>query len=93
MVLVFFSLLKNTPLEELANPLHTTNPAKAPWYFMGLQEMLEHMHPAMAGVLLPALAVLFLVAIPYLDNDRKGAGTVRGSRGAGDHLLHGGACT
>ena len=49
LVLVLFSLLKSAPLEEMANPLITTDPAKAPWYFMGLQEMLEHMHPTLAG--------------------------------------------
>lgn len=73
-VLLLFSLLKNAPLEELANPIITTDPAKAPWYFMGLQEMLEHMHPLLSGVIVPALAVLFLVAIPDLDHDRTGAG-------------------
>jgi menaquinol-cytochrome c reductase cytochrome b/c subunit len=73
-VLMLFSLLKNAPLEELANPIITTDPAKAPWYFMGLQEMLEHMHPLLSGIIVPALAVLFLVAIPYLDHDRTGAG-------------------
>jgi hypothetical protein len=73
-VLMLFSLLKNAPLEELANPIITTDPAKAPWYFMGLQEMLEHMHPLLSGIIIPTLAVLFLVAIPYLDHDRTGAG-------------------
>ena len=73
-VLMLFSLLKNAPLEELANPIITTDPAKAPWYFMGLQEMLEHMHPLLSGIILPTLAVLFLVSIPYLDQDRSGAG-------------------
>lgn len=72
--LVLFSLAKDAPLEELANLLVTTDPAKAPWYFMGLQEMLEHMHPTLSGVILPGMAVLFLLAIPYLDNDRTGAG-------------------
>lgn len=72
--LVLFSLLKDAPLEEFANPYITTDPAKAPWYFMGLQEMLEHMHPTLAGVLLPTLAILFLIAIPYIDTSRKGAG-------------------
>jgi len=72
--LVLFSLLKDAPLEELANPYITTDPAKAPWYFMGLQEMLEHMHPTLAGILLPTLAVLFLIAIPYIDRSREGAG-------------------
>jgi len=74
-VLMAISLVKNAPLEELANPLITTDPAKAPWYFMGLQELLEHMHPTVAGVMIPTVAVLFLVAIPYLDNSRQGAGT------------------
>jgi len=69
-----FSLLKSAPLEEIANPLVTTDPAKAPWYFLGLQEMLEHMHPLVAGVLLPAALVVFLVAVPYLDGSRAGAG-------------------
>jgi len=74
LVLVIFSLLKDAPLEELANPLITTDPAKAPWYFMGLQEMLEHMHPTIAGIFLPTLAVVFLIAIPYIDTSREGAG-------------------
>ncbi len=74
LVLLFISLFRDAPLEELANPLVTTDPAKAPWYFMGLQELLEHMHPTVAGVMIPSLAVLFLIAIPYLDNQRAGAG-------------------
>ena len=72
--LLIFSIIKNAPLESLANPLITTDPAKAPWYFMGLQEMLEHMHPTLAGVIVPTIAILFLIAIPYLDNNRAGAG-------------------
>jgi len=72
--LLIFSTVKNAPLEGLANPLITTDPAKAPWYFMGLQEMLEHMHPTLAGVIVPTIAVLFLFAIPYIDNNREGAG-------------------
>ncbi|MFZ5910254.1 MAG: hypothetical protein ACOYYU_09590 [Chloroflexota bacterium] len=72
--LVVFSLIKNAPLEDLANPLVTTDPAKAPWYFMGLQEMLEHAHPLVSGVIMPTLMVLFVMAIPYLDNSRIGSG-------------------
>jgi quinol-cytochrome oxidoreductase complex cytochrome b subunit len=74
LVVFVFSLLRNAPLGELANPLVTENPAKAPWYFVGLQELLEHMHPTVAGVLVPTILVLFLLAIPYLDNNRAGAG-------------------
>ncbi len=73
-VLVLFSLVKNAPLEDLANPLVTTDPAKAPWYFMGLQEMLEHAHPLVSGIILPGVMVLFVMAIPYLDNSRIGSG-------------------
>ncbi len=72
--LVLFSLIKNAPLEDLANPLITTDPAKAPWYFMGLQEMLEHAHPLVSGIILPGIMVLFVMAIPYLDNSRVGSG-------------------
>ncbi len=72
--LVLFSLLKDAPLEEHANAIITTDPAKAPWYLMGLQEMLEHMHPTLAGIILPALSVLFLILIPYIDHSREGAG-------------------
>jgi menaquinol-cytochrome c reductase cytochrome b/c subunit len=72
--LLFMSLLRNAPLEEFANPNITTDPAKAPWYFMGLQEMLEHGHPTLMAVILPTIMVLFVLAIPYLDNSRNGAG-------------------
>ena len=82
--LIIFSLIKDAPLEALANPLVTTDPAKAPWYFMGLQEMLEHAHPLVSGVILPTVMVLFVMAIPYLDNSRVGAGlwftSTRGKR-------------
>jgi Cytochrome b(C-terminal)/b6/petD len=90
--LIAFSLVKNAPLEGLANPLVTTDPAKAPWYFMGLQELLEHMHPLLSGIILPGLAVLFLIAIPYLDRQRDGAGVwftcARGKRIAGFTALY-----
>jgi menaquinol-cytochrome c reductase cytochrome b/c subunit len=74
LAIFLFSLVKQAPLETIANPLVTTDPAKAPWYFIGLQELLEHMHPLVAGVLLPAVLVAFLVALPYLDRARAGAG-------------------
>ncbi len=72
--LLLMSIAVNAPLEEIANPNQTTDPAKAPWYFMGLQEMLEHGHPTLMAVLMPTLMVLFVIAIPYLDNAREGAG-------------------
>ena len=79
-----FSLVKQAPLEEIANPLVTTDPAKAPWYFIGLQELLEHMHPTLAGVIIPTLLVLFLVALPYLDPSHASVGvwfsSARGKR-------------
>src|SRR5579871_6879556 len=65
LTLVLLALLWDAPLEELANPLLTPNPAKAPWYFLGLQELLHYFPPVVAGVLIPALVVLALVAIPY----------------------------
>jgi hypothetical protein len=73
-VLMVMSLARNAPLEEFANPNITTDPAKAPWYFMGLQEMLEHGHPTLMAVIFPTIMVLFILAIPYLDNSRDGVG-------------------
>jgi menaquinol-cytochrome c reductase cytochrome b/c subunit len=64
-VLALISLFFNAPLEWVANPEHTPNPAKAPWYFLGLQELLHYFPPVVAGVILPTLVVLALVAIPY----------------------------
>ncbi len=66
-VLVFVALLFNAPLEGLADPSHTPNPAKAPWYFLGLQEMLHYFPPVVAGVLVPTLVVIALVVIPYFN--------------------------
>jgi cytochrome b-561 len=60
------SLFWKAPLEELANPAKTPNPAKAPWYFLGLQELVSH-SALLGGVVVPALVVLGLIAIPYLD--------------------------
>jgi menaquinol-cytochrome c reductase cytochrome b/c subunit len=65
LALVIVAMLWDAPLEELANPLQTPNPAKAPWYFLGLQELLHYFPPVVAGVLIPALVVLALIAIPY----------------------------
>lgn len=72
--LLIFSLLRNAPLEELANPDVVTNPAKAPWYFMALQELLLHMHPVLAGIIVPGVVVLFLIILPYIDHDNSDAG-------------------
>lgn len=63
--LVLVSLLWDAPLEGLADPLQTPNPAKAPWYFLGLQELLHYFPPVVAGVLIPTLVVLALIVIPY----------------------------
>jgi len=63
--LVWISLVFNAPLEGLADPSHTPNPAKAPWYFLGLQEMLHYFPPVVAGVLVPVLVVMALIVIPY----------------------------
>jgi hypothetical protein len=72
--LIVWSLTLQAPLEQPANPAITPNPSKAPWYFLGLQEMLVYFDPAIAGVILPALVILGLMAIPYLDFNPKGSG-------------------
>ncbi len=65
--LVLFSLFFNAPLEGIADPTHTPNPAKAPWYFLGLQELLHYFPPVVAGVLIPTLLIIALVVIPYFN--------------------------
>ena len=64
--LAVISLLFDAPLEGIADPTNTPNPAKAPWYFLGLQELLHYFPPVVAGVLLPALVVIGIVIIPYV---------------------------
>jgi hypothetical protein len=64
-LLALLSLFVDAPLEWIANPEHTPNPAKAPWYFLGLQELLHYFPPVVGGVILPALAVIALIVIPY----------------------------
>lgn len=73
-LLSVMALLFNAPLEELADPQHTPNPAKAPWYFLGLQELLHSFPPVVAGVLIPLLVVIALVIIPYFDINVKREG-------------------
>jgi len=70
--LVLVSLFWDAPLEQLANPLLTPNPAKAPWYFLGLQELLHYFPPVVAGILIPTLVILALVVIPYFNVNIKG---------------------
>jgi hypothetical protein len=71
-VLVIVALVWDAPLEQLANPLLTPNPAKAPWYFLGLQELLHYFPPLVAGIAIPGLVVLALVVIPYFNVNIKG---------------------
>jgi len=73
-ILTVWSLTLNAPLEELSNPNLTMNPAKAPWYFLGLQEMLVYFDPWIAGVVMPSLIIVGLMVIPYIDNNPLGAG-------------------
>jgi quinol-cytochrome oxidoreductase complex cytochrome b subunit len=72
-VLAVWAMLVPAPLEELANPTHPPNPAKAAWYFMGLQELLLHMHP-LAAMMLPGLILLAIVFVPYWDRDESDIG-------------------
>lgn len=74
LALSLMAILIRAPLVDLANPEVTPNPAKAPWYFLGLQELLLHMHPALAGVIVPGAVLILLAAIPYIDRSRVGTG-------------------
>ncbi len=74
LVLMVWSIAIDAPLEEPANPTRTPNPSKAPWYFLGLQEMLVYFDPWIAGVVLPGLIIVGLMVIPYVDVNPKGNG-------------------
>ncbi len=69
LLVLVVSVLFDAPLRDLANPFETPNPEKAPWYFAGLQELLSYFHPMVAGVLVPAVVVLGLLALPYVDRN------------------------
>jgi hypothetical protein len=73
-VMTAWSIAIDAPLEEPANPNKTPNPSKAPWYFLGLQEMLVYFDPWMAGVVLPTMIIVGLMVIPYIDVNPKGNG-------------------
>jgi Cytochrome b(C-terminal)/b6/petD len=74
LILVVWSVFINAPLEEPANPALTPNPSKAPWYFLGLQELLVYFDPWIAGVVLPSIIIVGLMIIPYVDINEKGNG-------------------
>ncbi len=67
--LTIFSIFVNAPLLELANANETPNPSKAPWYFMGLQELLTLFHPMVAGVTIPGIGLIVLILAPYIDKN------------------------
>jgi menaquinol-cytochrome c reductase cytochrome b/c subunit len=67
--MVIFSTFVNAPLRELANPNLTPNPSKAPWYFLGLQELLRYFHPLVAGITIPTFILVGLAAIPFVDRN------------------------
>jgi hypothetical protein len=74
-VLIGWSMALQAPLEQPANPSASPNPSKAPWYFLGLQEMLVYFDPWLAGVVFPGLIIVGLMAIPYIDTNPKGNGS------------------
>lgn len=74
MILTLLSIFVSAPLLEHANPNQTPNPSKAPWYFLNLQELLLHMDPGLAGVIVPTLALVAIAAIPYIDRSPLGVG-------------------
>ena len=73
-ILVIWGVVLQAPLEEPASSVKTPNPSKAPWYFLGLQEMLVYYDPWMAGVVLPSVILVGLMALPYIDFNKRGNG-------------------
>ncbi|CAN5525108.1 hypothetical protein BH20CHL6_BH20CHL6_10810 [soil metagenome] len=82
--LLLMGLFVNAPLEELANPNVTPAVAKAPWYFVGLQELLAYFHPTVAGVLVPTFVLVGAALVPYIDRGPRGDG---GSSRPGDRKV------
>src|SRR5215204_1601705 len=80
--LTVLSAAISAPLLDKANPDSTPNPSKAPWYFLNLQELLLHMHPALAGVVVPTVFLILLAAVPYFDRSNEGQGVWFGTRDA-----------
>jgi len=68
-LITIWSIVVDAPLEEPANPTKTPNPSKAPWYFLGLQELLKMFHPMVAGVTIPGVALGVLAITPYVDKN------------------------
>jgi menaquinol-cytochrome c reductase cytochrome b/c subunit len=87
LILTLLSIFISAPLTEMANPNKTPNPAKAPWYFLNLQELLLHMDAGLAGVIIPTIALGAIAAIPYIDRSPMGVGilgtSAKGRRIAG----------
>jgi menaquinol-cytochrome c reductase cytochrome b/c subunit len=67
--LTVFSVFMAAPLQELANPNVTPDPSKAPWYFLGLQELLAYFHPIVAGVTIPTVGIIIAMMLPYVDKN------------------------
>ena len=88
--LVLLSLFWDAPLEELADPMQTPNPAKAPWYFLGLQELLHYFPPVIAGVLIPTMVVLGAGRDPLLQHQRRGRRRMAEEQAAA--VAHSGHC-
>ncbi len=87
-LMMVLSTIINPPSLDKANSDVTPNPSKAPWYFLNLQELLLHMHPALAGVVVPTVALILLAAVPYLDRSNEGQGVWwGGTRRAVDIVL------
>ena len=80
--LLIFAMLVPAPLEGIANPALSPNPAKSPWYFMGLQELLLHFHPLVGAIVLPSLAIIGIFTLPFFDLNPKSVGVYfRSQRG------------
>ncbi len=73
-LLLFWSVNLRAPIEEAANPAVSPNPSKAPWYFLGLQEMLVYFDPWVAGVIFPTVILIGMMSFPFIDNNPKGSG-------------------